>query len=113
MKLEEIRTLSDADLAQEIVNQHEEWRNLRFQNALGRLTTFHQLREVRKAIARLKTIQREREIAADPVAHYAGNDQVRARRRAEKADEKVTKRKYARAQAGRTTRRRRYEVVAR
>jgi len=108
MELEEMRGLSDGELAQEIVNQHEEWRNLRFQNALGRLTTFHQLRLVRKAIAQLKTIQRERVIAADPVAHFAGNTNVRARRRAEKAEEKVAKRKYARAQAGRTTRRRRY-----
>jgi large subunit ribosomal protein L29 len=108
MELEEMRGLSDAELAQEIVNQHEEWRNLRFQNALGRLTTFHQLRQVRKTIARLKTIQRERTIAADPVAHFAGNAKIRARRRAKKADEKVAKRKYARAQAARTTRRRRY-----
>jgi large subunit ribosomal protein L29 len=108
MELEEMRGLSDAELAQEIVNQHEEWRNLRFQNALGRLTTFHQLRQVRKAIARLKTIQRERTIAADPVAHFAGNTKIRARRRAEKAEEKVAKRLYARAQASRTTRRRRY-----
>ena len=83
MKLEEMRALSDADLVQEIANQHEEWRNLRFQNALGRLTTFHQLREVRKAIAQLLTIQREREIAADPVAHYASNAPIRRRRRAE------------------------------
>lgn len=108
MKLEEMRALSDADLVQEIANQHEEWRNLRFQNALGRLTTFHQLREVRKAIAQLLTIQREREIAADPVAHYASNAPIRRRRRAEKATEKVVKRKYARSQAARTTRRRRY-----
>lgn len=108
MELEEMRGLSDAEISQEIVNQHEEWRNLRFQNALGRLTTFHQLRNVRKTIARLKTIQRERVIAADPVAHFAGNDKVRARRRAEKAEEKVTQRQYARAQAARKTRRRRY-----
>jgi large subunit ribosomal protein L29 len=108
MELEEMRGLSDAELAQEIVNQHEEWRNLRFQNALGRLTTFHQLSQVRKTIARLKTIQQERTMNADLVAYFAGNAQIRARRRAEKAEEKVAKRKYARAQAGRTTRRRRY-----
>lgn len=103
-----MRGLSDADLAQEITNQHEEWRNLRFQNALGRLTTFHQLRNVRKTIARLLTVQRERVIAVDPVAYFAGNDRIRERRHAEKAAKKVSKRKYARAQAARTTRRRRY-----
>lgn len=103
-----MRGLSDADLAQEIQNQHEEWRNLRFQNALGRLTTFHQLRNVRKTIARLLTVQHERVIAVDPVAYFAGNDRLRARRQAEKAAKKVSQRKYARRQAARTTRRRRY-----
>lgn len=107
MELEEMRGLSDADIAQEIVNQREEWRNLRFQNALGRLTTFHQVRRVRKTIAQLMTIQREREIAVDPVAHYAANGQIRKRRRAEKAAEKLAKRQYERSEGARTTRRRR------
>lgn len=108
MELEEMRGLSDADIVKEIENQREEWRNLRFQNALGRLTAFHQIRLVRKTIARLLTIQREREIAVDPVAHYAANGRVRERRQAEKATKKVSLRKYARAQSARTTRRRRY-----
>lgn len=107
MELEEMRGMSDADIAQEIVNQREEWRNLRFQNALGRLTAFHQVRLVRKTIAQLMTIQREREIAADPAAFYAANDRLRKRRRAEKAAEKVAKRLHERAQKARTTRRRR------
>ena len=107
MELEEMRGMSDTDIAQEIVNQREEWRNLRFQNALGRLTTFHQLRLVRKAIAQLMTIQREREIAADPVEYFAANDRIRQRRRAERAAEKLAKRKYERTEAARTTRRRR------
>lgn len=108
MELEEMRGLSDADIVKEIDNQREEWRNLRFQNALGRLTAFHQIRLVRKTIAQLLTIQREREIAVDPVAHYVANGRVRERRQAEKAAKKVSQRKYARAQSGRTTRRRRY-----
>ncbi len=81
MNIEEMRSLTDADLAREMENLREEWRNLRFQNALGRLTTFHQLREVRKSIARLKTVLRERAIAADPAGHYSGNDRKRARNR--------------------------------
>jgi large subunit ribosomal protein L29 len=83
MDIEDVRALSDEDIAREIEDRREEWRNLRFQNALGRLTTFHQLREVRKSIARLKTVLREREIAADPVGHYSGNDRKRARNRAQ------------------------------
>ncbi len=107
MELEEMRGMSDADIAQEIVNQREEWRNLRFQNALGRLTAFHEVRRVRKAIAQLMTIQREREIAVDPEAYFAANDRIRQRRRAERAAEKLAKRKYERTQGARTTRRRR------
>ncbi|HEU5329066.1 MAG: 50S ribosomal protein L29 [Thermomicrobiales bacterium] len=106
MNLEEMRALSDADLATEIQNQHEEWRNLRFQNALGRLTQYHQISTVRKSIAQLKTIQREREIAADPLGHLAKTTKIRARRRREKQDEKLAKRRYARAQAARKSRRR-------
>lgn len=95
MNVEDVRALSDEDIRREIENQHEEWRNLRFQDALGRLTSFHQLREVRKSIARLHTILREREIEKDPVAHYAGNDRIRARRRAEKQAERLAKRRNA------------------
>lgn len=107
MKIEEMRSLTDADLAREIESLREEWRNLRFQNALGRLTTFHQFSQVRKDIARLKTIQREREIAADPEAHVAETTQLRARRRREEAAEKIAKRRYQRWMAANKGRRRR------
>ena len=93
MKVEDVRALSDEEIAREIANQHEEWRNLRFQDALGRLTQFHQLREVRKSIARLQTVLREREIAHDPVGYYAGNDRKRARRRADKQQARIAARK--------------------
>ena len=106
MKVEEVRALSDEDIAREIENQHEAWRNLRFQNALGRLTEFHQLSEVRKSIARLLTIQRERAIERDPEAHYAGNDRVRARRRAEKQREQLAARRRAKYKQGRKPNRR-------
>lgn len=107
MNIEEMRSLTDADLAKEIESQREEWRNLRFQDALGRLTTFHQFREVRKNIARLKTIQRERAIAANPEQHFAETTKVRARRRAEKLRERIAQRKYERRQAANKGRRRR------
>lgn len=104
MNVEDVRGLSDEDIRREIENQHEEWRNLRFQNALGRLTTFHQLREVRKTIARLHTVLREREIDADPAAHNAATDRIRARRRAEKQAKRISARRHARRQARRKTR---------
>ena len=96
MNVEDVRALSDEEIAREIENHRQEWRNLRFQNALGRLTTFHQLREVRKSIARLKTVLREREIAADPVGHYSGNDRKRARNRAADKAGRIARRKRAR-----------------
>ena len=79
MNVEDVRALSDEDIRREIESQHEEWRNLRFQNALGRLTTFHQLREVRKTIARLHTVLTERAISPDPTMHYAANNRIHAR----------------------------------
>ena len=107
MNIEEMRSLTDEDLAKEIESQREEWRNLRFQDALGRLTTFHQFSLVRKNIARLKTIQRERAIAVDPAAHNAATTRIRARRRAEKQAEKVAQRKAERHAAASKGRRRR------
>ncbi|MDP9371424.1 MAG: 50S ribosomal protein L29 [Chloroflexota bacterium] len=96
MKVEDVRAMSDGDILNEIERQRETWRNLRFQNALGRLTSFHELREVRKSIARLKTVLREREIARDPEAYYAANDRIRARRRAEDQQKRVAARQRAR-----------------
>ena len=106
MNIEEIRALSDEEIVKELDGQREEWRNLRFQDALGRLTAFHQLREVRKSIARLLTIQREREIAADPEGHFAATTRIRARRRQEKRDEKVSQRLYERRESRKHKRRR-------
>src|SRR6476661_428514 len=100
MTIEEMRSLNDADLAQEIETQREEWRNLRFQNALGRLTTFHQISGVRK------TIQREREIALAPEQHFAATTKLRARRRSEKQAEALAQRKAERRAAANKGRRR-------
>jgi large subunit ribosomal protein L29 len=108
MNIEEMRSLTDADLAAEIESQREEWRNLRFQDALGRLTTFHQISLARKNIARLKTIQREREIAADPEQHFAATTLIRARRRRQKVAAKIAQRKYERRMAANQGRRRRF-----
>ena len=105
--IEEMRSLTDADLAQEIETQREEWRNLRFQNALGRLTTFHQISGVRKAIARMKTLQRERQIALAPEEHFAQTTNLRARRRSEKQAEALSQRQAERRAAANKGRRRR------
>lgn len=62
MKAKEIRELTTAEIEQQIKSLKEELFNLRFQLATGQLENTARLREVRKTIARMKTIIREREL---------------------------------------------------
>jgi large subunit ribosomal protein L29 len=64
MKANEIRDLTTAEIEQKIKALKEELFNLRFQLATGQLENTTRIREVRKSIARMKTVVREREIAA-------------------------------------------------
>ncbi len=63
-KAAELRELNDGELLQRLVEAKEEHFNLRFQNATGQLDNSARLGDVRREIARLNTLQREREIAA-------------------------------------------------
>lgn len=58
----ELRTLADDDLTQKLAEAKEELFNLRFQNATGQLDNTARLRAVRRDIARIYTVQREREL---------------------------------------------------
>ena len=60
MKAAELRTLTDDQLTDRLTELHEEWRNLRFQEAVGQLTATARTREIRKTIARIHTIRTER-----------------------------------------------------
>ncbi|MCL6581732.1 MAG: 50S ribosomal protein L29 [Firmicutes bacterium] len=64
MKVDQIRQLSDEEIQAKLKEFKEELFNLRFQLATGQLDNPMRLRAVRKNIARVKTIQRERQIAA-------------------------------------------------
>ena len=64
MKAETLRELSTEELNKKVVELKEELFNLRFQMATGQLENPMQLKQVRKEIARAKTVIREREIAA-------------------------------------------------
>jgi len=64
MKATEIRALSDAELAEKIGDLKAELFNLRFQHAINQLDNPLRLVTVKKDIARVKTIQRERQLAA-------------------------------------------------
>jgi large subunit ribosomal protein L29 len=64
MRAEEIRELSVADMHARIAELEEERFRLRFRGATEPLEDPLQLRMIRKNIARLKTVLRERELAA-------------------------------------------------
>ena len=65
MKAKEIRELTTAEIEQNVKSLKEELFNLRFQLATGQLENTARLREVRKSIARLKTVVRERELSVN------------------------------------------------
>jgi large subunit ribosomal protein L29 len=62
MKIEKIRELSAAELSNELVRMKKELFNLRFQHVTGQLENPIKMRDVKKAIARVKTVIRENEI---------------------------------------------------
>lgn len=64
MKTTEIRELSAAELDTKLADLKEELFNLRFQMATGQCENPMKIRDVKKSIARIKTIQRERELKA-------------------------------------------------
>ncbi len=62
MKTNEIRKLSTEEINKKIAESKEELFNLRMKQATGNLENPSRIRELRKTVARLKTILREREI---------------------------------------------------
>jgi large subunit ribosomal protein L29 len=62
MKTQEIRAMTPDDLVQRLDDAYEELFNLRFQFSTGQLENFNRLTEVKRDIARLKTIMCEREL---------------------------------------------------
>ena len=65
MKSNELRDLTTAEIEQKLKALKEELFNLRFQLATGQLENPARIREVRKAIARMKTVVRERELGVN------------------------------------------------
>ncbi|USG66061.1 50S ribosomal protein L29 [Brevibacillus ruminantium] len=62
MKANEFRNLTTAEIEQNVVSLKEELFNLRFQLATGQLETTSRIKQVRKDIARAKTVLRQREL---------------------------------------------------
>jgi large subunit ribosomal protein L29 len=81
MRAEEIRDLSDADIRARVGEMEEERFRLKFRSATETLEDPLRLRTIRRDIARLKTIQRERELAASAETTTRGTSKrPRARR---------------------------------
>jgi len=64
MKAEDIRAFSDDQITDELLKLKKEQFNLRFQGATGQLEKTARVRQVRRDIARIKTIQAEKKSAA-------------------------------------------------
>jgi large subunit ribosomal protein L29 len=63
MPVDDLRAMTDDDLASELEQTHRELMNLRFRAATMQLSNVNQIRNIRKRIARIKTVTRERELA--------------------------------------------------
>ena len=62
LKPADIRDLPLDDIEQQLVETKQELFNLRFQNATGELDNYMRLKELRRDVARIKTIIREKEL---------------------------------------------------
>ena len=65
MKVDEIRALSTEELAKQLNEAHRELFDLRFRAATKQLVNHREIPRVRRKIASMKTVMRERELAAE------------------------------------------------
>ena len=63
MEIDDLRALSDEDLATELYETHRELMNLRFRAATMQLANVYEIKKAKKRIARINTVARERELA--------------------------------------------------
>jgi large subunit ribosomal protein L29 len=63
MKINEVREFSYEELAQKLADLKTELFNLRFQNATSQLDNTMKIVDVKKSIARVKTVMREMELS--------------------------------------------------
>ncbi len=64
MKIEDVRGLTPDQLAEQLVTLKKEQFNLRFQKATGQVEKTHRVDQVRKDIARIKTVLRGKQAKA-------------------------------------------------
>jgi len=87
LKTAEIRELPSEELQTRLAEVKEELFNLRFQHATGQLENYSRLGQLRKDVARLRSIQRERDLG---IGHEPEPEEVeRGRRRREREKEEA------------------------
>ena len=101
MELEKIRNLGDHELAVENRKAAEQLFRLRFQLTLGQTDAVKKVRLLRKDIARMKTVERERELGLHGAEHMA--ESVPPAEPEHKTAKKAAAKKSAKAAATRKT----------
>jgi large subunit ribosomal protein L29 len=105
MELAKIRSLSDDELLHQEKTSAEQLFRLRFQVSMGQNDGVKKLRELRKEIAQIKTVARERELGVRGAKHElvstlpAGEEKKSAKKTAKAATAKTSAKKSARARA--------------
>jgi large subunit ribosomal protein L29 len=94
MELDKIRNLGPHELQHEEQQASEQLFRLRFQMRLGQTEGVKKLRGLKKDIARIKTITRERELGLNAASHGQAEAEPKAKKSAKRA-KKSTGRKSA------------------
>lgn len=98
MDVEKLRNLTDAELLHQQRELNDQLFRLKFQMKMGQTESLNKVRGLRKDVARIKTIQREKELGLDnhakPVAADASTSTAKASK-AKPAKKKAAARKPA------------------
>lgn len=87
MRTDELREFPDAELLARLDETREELFNLRFQHATGQLENYRTLGDIRRDLARIETVLRERELGIETRPIVSEKTRLRRLRRAERAQE--------------------------
>ncbi|MDE3088995.1 MAG: 50S ribosomal protein L29 [Chloroflexota bacterium] len=78
MDAAQLRTMDDPALQKQLDDLYQELFNLRFQRAAGQMPNFNRLGEVKRDIARIKTVLSERARAAKVAQHATSGEEAKA-----------------------------------
>ena len=102
MEMDKIVNLDKEELALQAHQAAEQIFRLRFQLSMGQNEGVKKLRELKKDIARIKTVERQRELGIVTTAHASEAQPKRAARKSAKSKTKATKSKAVKAKKSST-----------